>query len=130
MEKEKVIKQVIDAAYAVSRELSPGYLESVYQNALVEELSRRGMKVDKELPLQVFYKGVVVGEFRLDVLVDGWLIVELKAVSSLSTAHEVQLVNYLNATKQDIGLVINFGTYPIEIHRKYRVYKKNKDKEY
>ena len=74
--------------------------------------------------MNVYYKDEVVGEFRADMIVDHRVIVELKAVNSLTSAHEVQLVNYLTATRLDNGLLINFGASKIEIKRKYRIYKK------
>ena len=74
--------------------------------------------------MNVYYKDEVVGEFRADMIVDHRVIVELKAVNSLTSAHEVQLVNYLTATRLDNGLLINFGAPKIEIKRKYRIYKK------
>jgi GxxExxY protein len=104
----------------VHRVLGPGFLESVYQNALVLELSRSGIATEREHRLAVRYEGVVVGEFCADLLIEGRLIVELKANSTLSKADEVQTVNYLAATGYDLGLLINFGAPSLEFRRKYR----------
>lgn len=123
MDIEGLISVVIDCAYKVRHELMNGYLESVYENALMLELKNCGIKAESQIPLQVFYKGVVVGEYRVDILVENCLIVELKAVSDITSAHETQLVNYLTATNIDNGLLINFGSDRLEVKRKYRVYK-------
>ena len=104
-------------------ELINGYLESVYENALMLELRNCSINAEAQVPLKVLYKGVVVGEYRVDILVENCLIVEIKAVSDLNSAHESQLVNYLTATNIDDGLLINFGSERLEVKRKYRVYK-------
>ena len=123
MDIERLIKIIIECAYQVRMELGQGFLESVYQNALGIELANHNIPYHKEYPLNVFYKDEVVGEFRADMLVDNRVVIELKAVSNLVSAHEVQLVNYLHATRLDHGLLINFGAPKIEIKRKYRLYK-------
>ncbi|MBI2928150.1 MAG: GxxExxY protein [Verrucomicrobia bacterium] len=112
--------KVIGLAMKVHRTLGPGYLESVYRNALAYELTRNGFKVELEKPIQVFYEGVVVGDFKADLLVNDELIVELKAVERLIDAHEVQTVNYLAATKKDVGLLLNFGASSLEFKKKFR----------
>lgn len=122
MEKEVLIKAIIDAAYQVHMSLPPGYVENVYQNAMLVELRSRGIDVVAETPLQVYYKDVVVGSYKADMIVEGDVLVELKAVNALTSAHEVQLVNYLTTTHIDDGLLINFGTEKIEVKRKYRKY--------
>ena len=123
MDVEKIISSVIDCAYKVRHELMNGYLESVYENALMLELRNCGINAENQVPLKVLYKGVVVGEYRIDILVENCLIVEIKAVSDINSAHEAQLVNYLTATNIDNGLLINFGSEKLEVKRKYRVYK-------
>lgn len=87
------------------------------------ELRNCGINAENQVPLKVLYKGVVVGEYRIDILVENCLIVEIKAVSDINSAHEAQLVNYLTATNIDNGLLINFGSEKLEVKRKYRVYK-------
>jgi len=115
--------QVIGLAMKVHRTLGPGFLESVYQKALLYELAKAGFKVESDKLIQVRYEGVVVGDFRADLIVNGELIVELKAVSGLIVEHEVQLVNYLTATGKNIGLLLNFGGRSLEFKKKFRTAK-------
>ena len=124
MDVEKLIKAIIDCAYNVRIQLGPGFLESVYKNALVLELKKQGIYCESEYPVNVFYDDTVVGEFRIDLIVEKTVIVELKAVNNLMSAHEVQLVNYLTATQVDNGLLINFGAPKLEMKRKYRIFRK------
>jgi GxxExxY protein len=84
------------------------------------ELGKQNMAVKEEQPLNVYYEKAVVGEFFVDLFVENEIIVELKSVENLNKAHEVQLVNYLNGMKKDIGLLINFGPTGVEVKRKYR----------
>jgi GxxExxY protein len=111
--------QVIGAAMKVHSALGPGFLESVYQNALVWELQKSGFKVDAQRPITVHYDGQVVGVFTADLLVNDSLILELNQL--LAKAHEVQLVNYLVATGIDEGLLLNFGAERLEYKRKFRL---------
>ena len=120
--------QVIGLAMKVHRTLGPGFLESVYQNALSVELERAGMSFERGRPLSVSYEGVVVGDFTPDITIEGSLILELKAVSALARVHEVQLVNYLTATGVEDGLLLNFGAANLEFKRKYRTYRPAKEK--
>jgi GxxExxY protein len=113
--------QVIGAAMKVHSGLGPGFLESVYQNALIWELQKLGLKVDAQRPITVRYDGQVVGFFTADLLVNDSLIIELKANQLLAKAHEVQLVNYLVATGIDEGLLLNFGAERLEYKRKFRL---------
>jgi GxxExxY protein len=113
--------QVIGAAMKVHSTLGPGFLESVYQNALIWELQKLGLTVDLQKAITVHYDGQVVGLFTADLLVNNSLIVELKANQSLAKAHEVQLVNYLVATGIDEGLLLNFGTERLEYKKKFRL---------
>ena len=101
---------VIGAFYAVYNELGPGFLESVYENALLLALAESGIPAEAQVPLTVRFRDQIVGQFRADVLVAGRLIVEIKAVSQLVRIHEVQLVNYLRATGIQVGLLLNFGS--------------------
>lgn len=102
-------KRVIGAFYDVYNAMGPGFLESVYSNALLMALSDRGIGARAEVPLVVRHRDRVVGHFRADVVVEDRIIVEIKAVSTLAKAHEAQLVNYLRATGIAVGLVLNFG---------------------
>ena len=115
--------QVIGLAMKVHRTLGPGFLESVYQKALIYELGKAGFQVESDKLLQVLYDGVIVGDFRADLFVNSDLIVELKAVSCIVVEHEVQLVNYLAATKKDVGLLLNFGGRSLEYKKKFRTAK-------
>ncbi len=112
--------QVIGFAMKVHRALGPGFLESVYQNALALELKEAGYKVELEKEITVKYREIVVGSFIADMFVNGCLIVENKAVQTLVTAHEVQLVNYLTATDIDEGLLLNFGSSKLQYKKKFR----------
>ena len=116
--------QVIGLAMKVHSTLGPGYLESVYQNALIWELRKSGFNADTERPISVQYDGQIVGAFTADLVVNSSLIVELKASQSLAKAHEVQLVNYLVATGFDEGLLLNFGAERLEFKKKFRLPKK------
>ena len=116
-------ERVIRCSYTVHNHLGPGFLERVYENALCMELGTDGFDVKQQYPIPVFYKGVVVGDFYADFLIDDRLIVELKAIQNMGREHEVQLVNYLAATDIDDGLLINFGK-SVEVKRKFRRYRK------
>jgi GxxExxY protein len=115
--------QVIGAAMKVHSTLGPGFLESVYQNALRWELQKLGLKVDVQKPITVHYDGQVVGIFTADLLVNDSLILELKGNQLLAKALEVQLVNYLVATGIDEGLFLNFGAERLEYKKKFRLLK-------
>lgn len=119
---EELTQKIIGAAYQVHKSLGAGFLEKVYENALYIELEKIGLKVAQQYPINVFYKGILVGEFYADLYVDDTIILEIKAVENLLSIHETQLVNYLSAANTDIGLLINFGS-SVTIKRKFRVYK-------
>ena len=120
---EEIIRTVIRCASKVRRHLAAGFLESIYQKALTIELQACGLQAEMEYPIQVYYRDIVVGEFKVDILVERRIIVELKAVLNLHPIHEAQLVKYLTATHIDDGLLINFGGEKLEIKRKYRIYR-------
>lgn len=113
---------IIGCAMAVHRELGPGFNERIYQNALAIELCDASISFENFVKLCVFYKEKPVGDFEADMIVDGKLIVELKAVETLTKAHEAQLVNYLAATKIDEGLLLNFGSQSLQFKKKFRIY--------
>ncbi len=100
---------VIGAAIEVHRTLGPGFLESVYEQALSVELGLRDIPFERQYKIEVDYKGVSIGEQRLDLLVDKCLIIELKAVEELEPVHQAQLISYLKATNLKLGLLINFN---------------------
>jgi GxxExxY protein len=121
MDLDLLIKKILRCAYTVRGQLSYGYLESVYQKALQYELEAQGIHFETEYPVTVMYKGRIVGIFRVDILVERRIILELKAVEHIVIGHEVQLVNYLVATGIDHGLLINFGPEGIKARRKFRL---------
>ena len=96
-----------------------GFLESVYRKSMVIELTQSSLKVEAEKHLKVYYDNEVVGNFSADLFVEDEIIVELKSVENLIKVYEVQLVNYLNGLKKEIGLLINFGPTGVEVKRKY-----------
>lgn len=100
--------KVIGAAIEVHRELGPGYLESIYQVALEAELRMQGLPFQSQVPLGVFYKGLSLGTFRLDLVVDDQLVVELKTVDAIGGVHIAQLISYLKVTGHPLGLILNF----------------------
>lgn len=123
MEHEELTRKIIGCAMKVHSTLGPGFLESVYQQALMHELQKAGLKVEPEKLITVHYDGVVVGNFSADIFVDGAVLLELKANPALAPANEVQLVNYLTATGVEIGLLVNFGAERLEFKRKSRTYR-------
>jgi len=121
---DQLINEIIECAKRIRRQLGPGFLEKVYKNAMVVELRKLKLNFETEKLIQVLYDGIVVGEYRTDIIVEGKLILELKATQDLSIANEVQLVNYLTSTQIDDGLLINFGSDKLQFKRKYRIYRK------
>ncbi|MGB5920587.1 MAG: GxxExxY protein [Syntrophobacteria bacterium] len=105
------------AVFEVNRVLGPGFLEKVYENALLIELRSRGLKAESRVPIKVLYKEDVVGEYIADILVEERVIIELKTVESLEKIHEAQLLNYLRATGIRLGLLVNFKHPKAEIKR-------------
>lgn len=123
MEDEALTKQIIGLAYKVHNTLGMGFLEKVYENALKIELEKAGLAVKQQEPINVYYEGQMVGEYYADLWVDNRVIIELKAVRTLDKVHEVQLVNYLSATRVNTGLLLNFGP-SVQVRRKFREYNK------
>jgi GxxExxY protein len=119
MRYEDVKHTIIGCAYKVYNTLGFGFLESVYKKAMVIELQKNDLSVEEEKALRVYYDDQVVGEFYVDLFIEQKLVVELKSVQNLVKEHEVQLVNYLNALKKEIGLLINLGPNGVEVKRKY-----------
>lgn len=111
-----------DCAFEVRKELAPGYLESIYNKALAIELRSHGLNIEEESPIRVNYKGYHVGDFRADIIVEGKVIIELKAISELNKSHHIQLVNYLTATRIDDGFLINYGAEDYRIIHKTRLF--------
>jgi GxxExxY protein len=106
---DAITGDIIAAVIEVHRVLGPGFLEGIYQRALVLELRKRGLKVGTEVEVEIAYDGVVVGQHRLDLLVEDIVIVELKTVEALSRAHYAQVRSYLKATGKPVALLVNFS---------------------
>ena len=117
MDLNEITYKINGAVFEVMRVLGAGFLEKVYENALLIELRKRGLKAESQVPLKVSYKGEVVGEYVVDILVEDAVILELKAVEQIQKIHEAQLLNYLKATGVNIGLLINFKYPKAEIKR-------------
>ncbi|HOI79192.1 MAG TPA: GxxExxY protein [Petrimonas sp.] len=122
VEYRELTEKIIGAAYEVHNILGPGFAERVYRNALITELKILGISAKPEYGVTVYYKNEKVGEFSCDIMAEDALIIEIKAVENIEPWHEVQLVNYLNATKTENGLLINFGR-SVSVKRKFRKYK-------
>ena len=108
-ETELAAQQAIGAAIEVHRSLGPGFLEKIYQEALCIELLARGLKFEREHPIAVHYRGVPIPGQRIDLIVDGCVVVELKATSRLDRAHDAQVLSYLRTTGIRLGLLLNFN---------------------
>ena len=118
MKKEDLTYKIRGAIFEINRELGAGFLEKVYENALMIELKDRGLKAETQVPITVRYKNKNVGEYFADVVVENRVILELKAVESLEKIHEAQLLNYLRATEYKVGLLVNF-THPKAVIRRF-----------
>ncbi len=124
---QELTKKIIGIYYDVYNELGYGFLERVYQNAMLIELKKRGFQVECNKKLIVYYKQDIVGEYVPDIIVNDLIILELKAVEYLIEAHENQILNYLKATDCEIGLVLNFGKDPQFIRKIFtNNFKKNR----
>jgi len=123
MELENLTQKIIGCAMAVHQALGPGFLESVYQNALLIELRHAGLQCEANSRIPVHYREENVGDFIADILVEHLVILELKSVNEIHPAHEAQLVNYLHATALEVGLLLNFGAPQLGIKRKHKTYK-------
>lgn len=125
MKHEEITHKIIGCAYKVFNQLGFGFLESIYQKALVIELVNEGLTVETEKQLSVYYHNKTIGEFFIDLFVENEIIVEIKSVRNIIKEHEVQLVNYLNGLNKEIGLLINFGPHGVVTKRKFRLTKQN-----
>ncbi len=120
MNENQISKEVVDSAFHLHSELGPGLLESVYEALLAQELSLRGLRVVRQKPIPIEYRGLKFDEgFRADLIIDDLVIVELKSVEQLHASHKKQLKTYLKLTGLRLGLLINFGSPLIKdgIHR-------------
>jgi len=112
-----ITESIIGCAYTVANKLGHGFLEKIYENALNHELSKNGLRVKQQYPIQVMYDGVVVGDYVADLLVNDQILLEIKAVNKIQDAHLAQCLNYLKATGYKICLLINFGKPRVEVRR-------------
>lgn len=118
---DETTERIIACCFKVHRILGAGFLEKVYENALLIELEKSGLRARQQFPMSVSYDGRPVGEYFADILVEDRIVCELKANENLYKDHEVQLVNYLAATGLDVGLLVNFGR-SVTVKRKFREY--------
>lgn len=114
---ERMTETVIGCAYTVQNVLGNGFLEKVYENALVHELRKQGLECKQQYGIEVQYDGVCVGEYFADILVGNEVVVELKAVKALAPEHTAQTLNYLKATGKRVALLLNFATPRVEKKR-------------
>ena len=117
VEINQLTEKIIACVYRVSNTLGSGFLEKVYENALAIELRNNGLKVEQQHPIKVYYAGQAVGDFAADLLVEGCVIVELKAVRAFEDVHSAKCLNYLKATSLKLCLLVNFGRPRVEIKR-------------
>ena len=117
MDINEITYKINGAIYEFNRVLGPGFLEKVYENALLIELRERGLKTENQVPIAVKYKGYSVGEYIADLFVEGKVIIELKTVETITKLHEAQLLNYLKATGVKVGLLVNFQSNKAQIKR-------------
>ncbi|MDD5468251.1 MAG: GxxExxY protein [Anaerolineales bacterium] len=113
----EITQVVIGCAFEVINELGAGFLESVYEKALQLALVQKGLSVQSQYPIRVMFRGHNIGDFYADLLVEEKVIVELKAVRAIAPEHQAQIINYLNATGIEVGLLINFGNPKLEYKR-------------
>jgi GxxExxY protein len=106
---DHITERIIGCAFKVGSKLGCGFLEKCYENALAHELQKAGLKVERQVPLKVWYDEIVVGDYVADLIVEGVVLVELKSISGLESIHSAICINYLAATKLPICLLINFG---------------------
>jgi len=116
---EELTERIIGVCFQVGNELGHGFLESVYHSALLIALQQDGLEVDSRRPIQVHFRGHIVGDFEPDFVVNKAVLMEIKAVRALAPEHQAQVINYLRATRIEVGLLINFGRPRIEIRRLY-----------
>ena len=114
---EELSEQVIGACFEVSNELGIGFLESVYEKALLIALRDRGLKAESQVAVRVSFRNQAVGEFFADIVIEDLIIIELKAVRGIAVEHVAQVLNYLRATGKEVGLLVNFGTKKLEYRR-------------
>ncbi len=115
---QDLTEKIIGAAMNVYNTLGYGFLEKVYENSLMIELGLSELKAVQQYPIEVYYRGQLVGDYIADIIVEDKIIIELKSIENLSRIHEVQLVNYLKAINKEVGILLNFGKEKLEFKRK------------
>ncbi len=117
MEYADLTDRILACAFEVSNELGIGFVESVYENALVVALRQKGLSVAQQVSLPVLFRGENIGQFFADLLVEDSIILELKSAKSIIPEHEMQILNYLRVSKKPVGFLLNFGTPKLEYRR-------------
>ena len=105
----ELTEKIIGSFFSVYNELGPGFLESVYQRSMIVALAETGLRADPETPIQVWFHGQTVGDFRADIIVEGTVLLEIKTARQIDPSHEAQVLHYLRATQFEVGLLLNFG---------------------
>lgn len=114
---EDITAKILEACFEVSNELGVGYIESVYENALLVALLQKGLKAERQVWLKVNFRGVVVGDFKADMIIETKILLELTAVENLTKEHYAQVLNYLKTTGIEVGLIVNFGNPRLQYRR-------------
>jgi GxxExxY protein len=117
MKHQDISAKILECCFEVSKELGSGFLESVYERSLVVALVHKGLNVNAQVPLKVKFRGVIVGDFFADLIVEDKVLVELKSVIRILSEHKAQVINYLNATGIEVGLLVNFANPRLEYFR-------------
>jgi GxxExxY protein len=115
-----ITSDILGAAFDVHRALGPGFIEKVYEKALIHELQDRGLNVRSQVDVPIYYRGVAVHSHRLDLLVESLVVVEIKAIDALADIHDAILLSYLKATNLEVGLLLNFATMSLTYRRRVR----------
>ncbi len=124
---DEITSRIIASFYRVYRVLGYGFLEKVYERAMVIDLRSGKVHIDQKVGIKVYYNGQIVGNYYADLLAEGKVIIELKAVDVLAEEHELQLINYLKATDIEVGLLLNFGPRPQVIRKIFTNDRKNRE---
>lgn len=114
---EELTSTILSACFEVSNELGAGFLESVYEKAMLIALRHKGLKAIAQFPIEVSFRGESVGQYYADIFVEDTIIVEIKTITALSPEHKAQVINYLKATGIEVGLLVNFGNPKLEYRR-------------
>ena len=114
---EDLTGKILEVCFEVSKELGAGFVESVYEKALLITLKQKGLNAISQVALKVKFRGATVGEFYADILVENKILIELKAVNGFANEHFAQIINYLKATEIEVGLIVNFGNSKLEYRR-------------